>query len=405
MAYVRQKANQLLIVQGERDRETGKVQQHVLFTLYSKAEALEAIGKTAAKRDWQFQRLLENQYPDIHFDWQKINNQIREKMGNLPDLWEYGDTRLRNGFRKSIVDFVRHLLLANPQLLSSSQELIREHVHELEYAREMIDFRLNTLKHRPSTPDKDTPFYWRYSLQGQYLSGDEEEYIEEMWYKGEVDKAEALFQLMVKCFEEYAEGYNYLGRIALEREDLEAALEHFSDAMHAGQKLFPKKLAKKDYWRDIKTRPYMRSLYNLIVTLNRMGEFDEALDFTQILDVKCGDENTARHYRTRILLNKGLNQDAFDCAEKGHKENAGEGFIAALAALEIGQETDAIAYFLHAALWYPEAARMVAGYKGRKPKTRDEVTDYNLGLELQNNLRWHFKKQGDKCRPFLKKII
>ena len=45
MAYVRRRGNQLAIVQGERDPQTRKVQQRILFTLYSKPEALEALGK------------------------------------------------------------------------------------------------------------------------------------------------------------------------------------------------------------------------------------------------------------------------------------------------------------------------------------------------------------------------
>lgn len=45
MAYVRARGDQLTIVQGEREPETGKVEQRILFTLYSKAEALEALDR------------------------------------------------------------------------------------------------------------------------------------------------------------------------------------------------------------------------------------------------------------------------------------------------------------------------------------------------------------------------
>jgi len=37
MAYVRKRGNQVVIVQGKRDKSTGKVEQRILFTLYSKA--------------------------------------------------------------------------------------------------------------------------------------------------------------------------------------------------------------------------------------------------------------------------------------------------------------------------------------------------------------------------------
>jgi len=405
MAYVREKANQILIVHGERDRATGKVRQSTLFTLYSKAEALEAIGRTAAKRDWQFQMLLEQQYPDIRFNWEKINLQIREKMGSLPDLWEYGDTRLRKGFRKSLAGFVRHLLLADPHVLSSSRALLQEHIHELEYAKEMINFRLQEAKDPPSGSDEDTPFYWRYALQGRYISGDEEEYVEQLWRKGETEKAEALFRLLVECFDDYAEGHNYLGLMALEREELEEALEHFSNTILAGEKLFPKRLGKKHYWRDVKTRPYMRGVYNTIVTLIRIGDFDEALDFARSLEERCGDRITAEHYRARVFLNMSAWLAAFNCAGGSHEMSTGEGFIVALAAYELGREDDAKAYFLHAALQYPRAARMVAGYQAKKPKTHDEIRDHNVGAELHNNLRWHFRNRRRACETFFKKIL
>jgi tetratricopeptide (TPR) repeat protein len=384
MAYVRQKANQLLIVHGERDPETRKVTQHVLFTLYSKAEALEAIGKTAAKRDWQFQRLLQSQYPDISFDWDKINKQIREKMGNLPDLWEYGNSRLRKGFRRGVVEFVRHLLLADPQMLTSSRELIQEHTHELEYARELIDFRLKVLDTKPSEFDSDTPFYWRYMLQGRYLSGDEEECIEEMWHKGETEKAHTLFHLMTECFDDYAEGHNYLGLMALEEEDLEEALDCFRQTMRLGEKLFPKRLAKKHYWRDIKTRPFMRGVFNSTTALIRMDRFAEALELAQILEDRCGNRGMAQHYRAKIYINLGRWQAALDCAVEG--EGGGEGFLAAVAAGKLGQKEDSLVYCLQAALNRPRTARMLANQKVSHPEGTYECEEHNLAVALNKDL-------------------
>ena len=388
MAYVREKANQLLIVHGERDRETGKVQQNTLFTLYSKAEALEAIGKTSAKRDWQFQRLLQNQYPDIRFDWENINQQIREKMEVLPDLWEYGDTRLRKGFRKSVVGLVRHLLLADPQTLTSSRELIREHTHELEYARELIDLRLGAMDNPPNEFDADTPFYWRYMLQGRYLSGEEEECIEEMWHKGETEKAETLFRLMVECFDDYAEGHNYLGLMALEREDLEEALEHFHRTMELGEKLFPKRLAKKYYWQDYHTRPYMRGIYNSTTTLIRLGNFSEALGLAHLLEERCGDRGMAQHYRAKIHINQGNWQAALECALEGH--GGGEGFMAAIAANELGRDEDALAYYLQAALCRPRTARMLASQEVDDPEKPHDYDEHNLAVALNNDLARFF---------------
>ena len=58
MAYVRQRGSQLAIVHVERDKETGKVQQRILFTIYSKAEALKIIGRKDKVSARYFQDLL-----------------------------------------------------------------------------------------------------------------------------------------------------------------------------------------------------------------------------------------------------------------------------------------------------------------------------------------------------------
>ena len=58
MAYVRRRGNQLAIVHGERQQGTGKVNQRILFTLYSKAEALEVLGRGANGGAWRLPQLL-----------------------------------------------------------------------------------------------------------------------------------------------------------------------------------------------------------------------------------------------------------------------------------------------------------------------------------------------------------
>ena len=64
MAYLRRRGNQLAIVHGEREPGTGKVQQQILFTLYSKAEAREALGRGQEPQGAErFRRLLEREYP------------------------------------------------------------------------------------------------------------------------------------------------------------------------------------------------------------------------------------------------------------------------------------------------------------------------------------------------------
>ena len=61
MPYVRKKGNQAVVVHGERDSVSKKVQQKTLFVFYSKAEALSAIGESS---HW-FQQTLLDEFPGI----------------------------------------------------------------------------------------------------------------------------------------------------------------------------------------------------------------------------------------------------------------------------------------------------------------------------------------------------
>ncbi|MEN6437591.1 MAG: hypothetical protein ABFD97_03310 [Syntrophobacter sp.] len=102
MAYVRKRGKQLLIVQGIRDSQTKKVEQRILFTIYSKAEALNILGQDNGGKASQFRWLLERQYPDIKLDWGKILEGIKNDIHVLPELYEYRETRLRAGFREDL---------------------------------------------------------------------------------------------------------------------------------------------------------------------------------------------------------------------------------------------------------------------------------------------------------------
>lgn len=64
-------------------------------------------------------------------------------------------------------------------------------------------------------------------------------------------------------FSNYADGYNYLGCLALDRGAPEEAIEQFARAVEIGRSLFPKRLGKKRYWKDLDTRPYIRGLIHL----------------------------------------------------------------------------------------------------------------------------------------------
>jgi len=90
---------------------------------------------------------------------------------------------------------------------------------ELEYLVELIQWRLKLRKQKTNQPNLDNPFYWRFTLQGAGVPAFVEEDVVGYYDRGEYDRAKVLFRLLTECFDGYAEGYNYLGLIALHEEE------------------------------------------------------------------------------------------------------------------------------------------------------------------------------------------
>ena len=124
MPYVRLRGNQVLIVHGEREKSqrTGRVEQRTLFTLYSQAEAREAVGGGAGR----FEHLIESAHPDLRFDWKQIRREITRLVPNLPETYDYDEARQRGRFRQALCDFARELMLTDAQRLVSSARLVEE---------------------------------------------------------------------------------------------------------------------------------------------------------------------------------------------------------------------------------------------------------------------------------------
>jgi len=316
MTRVRRTGNQLQIVHSERQAETGKVRQRVLFTICSRAEALAVLGRPDQTSMGLFRFLLERQYPDITFNWKAIQAAIERNLDALPDLYEYRPERVRKRFRDNLVAFTRSLVLANPVDISSGARLIEEHRHELEYLADLIRSLLKVRGLPESQFNADNAFYWRFALPGAEPPPDTEEHVAGFYERRELARAEAIFRLFTECFESYAEGYNYLGLIALEQEHLDEAIAHFNKTIELGRKLFPARISKKRYWSDLSTRPYMRGLRNLVLTLNQAGRFEEALAICDRLTDECGDQWNADWYRAAISLNTGKWQQASDLARR-----------------------------------------------------------------------------------------
>jgi len=403
--YLRKRGKQLVIVHGRRDPETNKVEQETLFTIYSKAEARQILGQSNANSASHFQRLLENQYPDVRFNWGKINAAMRANMNVLPDLYKYKDTRLRSGFHRDLCAFTRQLILTDPQDYMAASHLIEEHALELDYLVQLIQWRLSMRKQDPNQWNKDNPFYWRFTLQGPKVTPEIEEQVAGYYEKGDHKRAKALFRLLIDCFNDYAEGYNYLGLIALEEEKLEEAIEYFQKTIEIGRKYFPKKISRKRYWSDLSTRPYMRGLRNLTIALNRSGRYEDALMLCDRLEKECMDEICAAAFRSETYLHLGHYRQAADSALGIKNVDPSEGLVAGFALYELGQKEDALAVFLHGAMHYPRATRMILGIKMDPPQTGHEAQDHNTGVDKCRDLKDYLQGQGRKACAFFRKMV
>ena len=405
MAYVRRRGNQLAIVQGEREPGTGKVQQRILFTLYSKAEALEAVGRGTKGGAERFRHLLQREHPEVKFNWKGIRRALEKDLDVLPERYTYRPERLRGRFRADLCAFARQLILADPQDLMSAAHLIQEQHHELEYLADLIHWRLKLRDQKESKWNADNAFYWRFTLQGRDVPSDTEEHAAGFYERGEYERAEAVFRLLVDCFDGYAEGYNYLGLIALEQRKLDEALALFQKTAELGRKLFPARVSKKRYWRDHATRPYMRALRNSVLTLNEAGRFDEAMALCDRLDDECGDEITTAWHRAVIYLNTGKWQQAAEAAQRLTGLYPEANLIAGFALYELGRIDQVLSAFLHGALNHPYGARILLGERTPAPKSSDHARDHNTGVSLRRALHAYLDGQSRASKRFFRVLV
>jgi tetratricopeptide (TPR) repeat protein len=406
MAYVRRRGNQLAIVHGEREPGTGKVQQRILFTIYSKPEALEILGRGENHGRWDFSRLFQDQFPDVKIDWHDIRRGIEKNLEFLPGLNTYQSDRLRGRFREALCAFTKQLMLADPQELISSAQLIKEHRHELEYVADLIRWRLKLRDQTQNEWNEDNPFHWRSALQGRSVPADSEEEAAGLYERGEYQKAEAVFRLLVDCFDGYAEGYNYLGLMAYHQDQLEAAAAHFEKTTELGRKLFPSRIGKRRYWHDHATRPYMRGLRNLALTLNEAARYSEALAVCDRLENECGDDLSAASHRAAIYLNTRQWEQAAEFGKRsGGDLDPAAGFIEAFALFELARFEEVLPAFLRAALQYPRAARMLTGERTSAPKGHEEAEDHNTGVSERRRLHAYLADQPRAAKKFFRLLV
>jgi tetratricopeptide (TPR) repeat protein len=393
MPYVRKHGNQVAIVHGERDA-TGQVQQRVLFTLYTKAEAEAAIGLRATNPPLSLRGLVESRNEGVRFDWPKIEAAIASLKDDLPEAWDYPTSGVAPMLREGVVGLTRALFAADPQSVFSAGAALRAQRPALQLLRDLIDSRLRLVDLiKEGSFNRDNEFGWKVRVAGKAVPVEAEEWLDGLEQRGEDDKAEALASLLVEVWPEFADGYNKLGLIALERGQYDQALLWFARTMEIGRTLFPKRIAKSRWWVDHDTRPYIRGMRNTALTLLWCGRYDEVLPWCDRLESECFDVDAAALHRGSALLNLGRWRESREAVERYVEIWPEEDFLAAFASFELGEYDDALARWLHAAIQRPRSARMLTGGTTRaRPKGRQEVEDHNGGVHRRRDLARYLKR-------------
>jgi tetratricopeptide (TPR) repeat protein len=400
VAYVRMRGNQVAIVQGARHPKTKKVEQEVLFTLYSKAEAKEALGKEASR----FRMMLEQRHPNVRFNWDELRRGIAENLDALPENYDYRSTRLQDRFKTDLARFAKQVVLADPEHLAASAELLRAHRGQLEYLRELLDWRLTTPDAEPHEYNRDNEFLWRFEMRGDDVPPDVEEHASAFFERGEYEKARAAFGLLTAAFDDYADGHNKLGLIALEEGKVDEAIVHFERTVEIGRRVLPKRIAKDSWWTDLDTRPFMRGLGNLALAQNQAGRYDDALTTCRRLETECHDDITAASHRAAVFLNTRKWQHALDAALHIHQVHPSESLIAAFAAFELGRQAEARKWFLHAMLNAPRTVGLVLGMKLQRPSTGLDAEDHNGGVGMSLAIDGYLRGRRPAARRFFDEL-
>jgi tetratricopeptide (TPR) repeat protein len=405
MAFVRQHGNQVSIVHGRRD-ERGKVVQETLFTFYSRPELEAALGKPDGGDAHRFESLFQRQHPGVKVSWPKIRKELRAHAAHLPPEYPYADTRLCASFRDDLCTFARQLLLTDPQHLVANAKVISDHRAELEFLQELLTWRLKLSESpRENQFTADNGFLWRYAMRSPRVPVEVEERVAGWHERGELEKLKAVVPLFIDCFPDYADGWNYLGLVALEEERLPDAIAHFQKTIDVGRGLFPQKIAKSAYWQEHKTRPYMRGLMNLATALNRDGQHEAALELADRLERECGDETFTPSIRSSAFLNLGRFRQAAEVARAVQSILPEESFLVAFAMREMGDPDEALVALLYAVLNRPRAAGVLAGRVVPAATSLDHWLDERAGRRLSRDVRAYLKPRMAATRRWISGLL
>lgn len=397
MAYVRQRGRQVLIVHGVRDPETRAVEQRILCTLYTREEALDALGRRDPGTAESFRVEMEQRHPDLRFSWKRIRAAIARLLPVLP-AGDAGGAIPSTDFRDALGAFARELVAAvGGESPEAAKEAIRHRV-ALRALRELLDEAIAM-----EAPGEDAVARSRWSFASRAREVPME--VEERWsdaYDALDDaRAEAGFTLLTQAFAGYAEGHNYLGLIALRQDRPADAVAHFERTIAVARAQLPKRVGKDRWWSDHATRPYMRGLRNLALALNQAGRPADALAVCDRLETECHDRMSAEAHRATAFLLLGRWAKALAAARYNHQTDPSASLLVAFAAYELGRVDEADAWLLHATLNEPHAVAVVLGVRMAAPSTGEDAREHNAGVSMLDTLRGYLVKRGAAARKHI----
>lgn len=400
MPYVRNRGAQVAIVHGFRNPATKQVEQQLLFTFYSRDEIQAALGKANPEEARHFQHVMQQRFPGLRFDWPRIRRELEARLEDLPLQLSSEKERLSDEFRGDLAQLVRHVITAEPYMAPTAAFVVAAHRQQLEILKTWLDFRLASIAALPAeTLDKGS-YRWERVLRGNDVPTDIEEMASGHYERGENDRAEAMFRYLVELFPTYAEGWNYLGLIALRWRDNEAAIAHFERTVEVGRRNLPKRIGRDGWWLDLDTRPYMRGLRNLALAMIRAGRYRDAIAICVQLDRECHDEMVAASHLASAHLCLGEWADAREAALRIRQLAPDESLKAAFAAYESGDRAAAAVDFLHATMNAPRVSAAVLGKKVSRPTRYDEAEDHNAGIDMRLTIGGYLDRQSLPARRF-----
>ncbi|EFK08112.1 conserved hypothetical protein [delta proteobacterium NaphS2] len=71
----------------------------------------------------------------------------------------------------------------------------------------------------------------------------------------------------------------------------------------------------------------------------------------------------------------------------------------------MGRTEEALALFIHGALNYPRAARVILGIQTAPPESSHEARDHNAGIDMYRDLNDYLRKEGRRACRFFKGVV